>query len=90
MKLDPTIKFDIRYATTDNFLSTPVYTSARSFLQRPAAEALLRAHRDLVKQGYGLLIFDAYRPWYGHQNLLGRDPAGQTRIRRRPRSGLPS
>jgi len=33
-------------------------------LQRPAAQALLRAHRELVKQGYGLLIFDAYRPWY--------------------------
>jgi D-alanyl-D-alanine dipeptidase len=44
MKLDPGIRFEIRYATTDNFLSTPVYTSARSFLQRPAALALLRAH----------------------------------------------
>jgi D-alanyl-D-alanine dipeptidase len=63
-KLDPRIKLDIRYATTDNFLSTPVYTSARAFLQRPAAEALLRAHRELIKSGYGLLIFDAYRPWY--------------------------
>jgi D-alanyl-D-alanine dipeptidase len=63
-KLDPKIKLDIRYATTDNFLSTPVYTSARAFLQRPAAEALLRAHRELAQQGYGLLIFDAYRPWF--------------------------
>jgi len=62
--LDPRIKLDIRYATTADFLSTPVYTSARAFLQRPAAEALLRAHRDLIKQGYGLMIFDAYRPWY--------------------------
>ena len=63
-KLDRAIHLDIRYATTDDFLSTPVYTSARAFMQRPAAEALLRAHRHLVKQGYGLLIFDAYRPWY--------------------------
>jgi D-alanyl-D-alanine dipeptidase len=63
-KLDPRIKLDIRYATTDNFLSTPLYTSARAFLQRPAAEALLRAHRVLLRQGYGLLIFDGYRPWY--------------------------
>jgi len=63
-KLDPRIKLDIRYATTDDFLSTPVYTSARALLQRPAAEALLQAHRELMKQGYGLLIFDAYRPWY--------------------------
>jgi D-alanyl-D-alanine dipeptidase len=64
MKLDAQLKFEIRYATTDNFLNTPVYTSARSFLQRPAALALLRAHRELIEQGYGLLIFDAYRPWY--------------------------
>src|SRR3954453_8128898 len=42
-KLDPKIRLDIRYATRDNFLSTPVYSSARAFLQRPAAEALLRA-----------------------------------------------
>src|SRR5262249_3152369 len=42
-KLDPAIRLDIRYATRDNFLSTPVYSSARAFLQRPAAEALLRA-----------------------------------------------
>jgi zinc D-Ala-D-Ala dipeptidase len=62
--LDPRIKLDIRYATSDNFLSTPVYSSARAFLQRPAADALLRAHRELLRQGYGLLIFDAYRPWY--------------------------
>ena len=47
-KLDPKIKLDIRYATRDNFLSTPVYSSARAFLQRPAAEAMLRAHRELA------------------------------------------
>jgi zinc D-Ala-D-Ala dipeptidase len=64
VKLDPTIKLDIRYATTNNFLGTPVYTQARAFLQRPAAEALLRAHRQLQGQGYGLLIHDGYRPWY--------------------------
>ncbi len=63
-QLDDRIKFEIRYATLDNFLSTPVYTSAHAFLQRPAALALLRAHRELMKQGYGLLVFDAYRPWY--------------------------
>src|SRR3954452_22521434 len=50
-RLDRRIKLDIRYATTDNFLSTPVYPSARAYLQRPAAEALLRTHRELTKQG---------------------------------------
>ena len=62
--LDPTIKLDIRYATDNNFAGTPFYTSARAFLQRPAAEALLKAHRGLASRGYGLLIHDAYRPWH--------------------------
>jgi len=64
VKLDPTIKLDIRYATTNDFLGTPVYTQARAFLQRPAAEALLRAHHELKQHGYGLIIHDGYRPWY--------------------------
>jgi D-alanyl-D-alanine dipeptidase len=63
-KLDPKIKLDIRYATDNNFLSAPVYSQARAFLQQPAAEALLRVHKKLMQQGYGLLIHDAYRPWY--------------------------
>jgi zinc D-Ala-D-Ala dipeptidase len=62
--LDPTIKLDIRYATANNFLGVPLYTQARAFLQRPAAEALLRAHRELKAHGYGLIIHDGYRPWY--------------------------
>ncbi|MBS1875912.1 MAG: M15 family metallopeptidase [Acidobacteria bacterium] len=61
--LDPTIHLDIRYATSNNFLGTPVYERPRASLQRPAAEALVRAHRWLKSQGYGLLIHDAYRPW---------------------------
>lgn len=63
IKLDPTIKLDIRYATTNNFAKQQVYREARAFLQRPAAEALLRAHQKLRTQGFGLLVFDGYRPW---------------------------
>ena len=62
--LDPTMHLEIRYATSNDFLGTPVYSQARAFLQRPAAEALLRALRKLKPLGYGLLIHDAYRPWY--------------------------
>ena len=64
IKMDSTLKLDIRYASDSNFLGTPLYTEARAFLQRPAAEALARVNRKLHKQGYGLLIFDGYRPWY--------------------------
>ena len=61
--LDPGITLDIRYAKSNNFLGKPVYPEARAFLQRPAAEALLRAHKALATHGYGLLIHDGYRPW---------------------------
>jgi zinc D-Ala-D-Ala dipeptidase len=60
---DSTIKLDIRYATSDNFVGRPVYTEARAFLQRPAADSLAAAHRELARHGYGLLIHDGYRPW---------------------------
>ena len=62
--LDPSIKFDIRYATAHNFLGTPAYSQARAFLERPAAEALKRANEGLKSKGYALLVYDAYRPWY--------------------------
>jgi D-alanyl-D-alanine dipeptidase len=62
--LDPTLKLEIRYATTNNFLGTRFYDEARAFMQLPAAEAVVRANQALRQLGYGLLIHDAYRPWY--------------------------
>ena len=61
--LDPSFKLDVRYARTDNFVGKVVYPEARVFLQRPAAEAVLRVHRKLAEMGYGLMLFDGYRPW---------------------------
>lgn len=63
-RLDPSIKLDIRYATANNFIGTPLYSQARAFLQRPAAEALMRVQHALAAEGYGLLVHDGYRPWY--------------------------
>ena len=62
--VDPTIKFDIRYASSNNFIGFPLYEKAAAYLQRPAAEALGRVERSLASKGYGLLIHDAYRPWF--------------------------
>ena len=61
--LDPTLHLDVRYATSHNFVGRPLYRQARAFLQRPAAEALVRAHQALRAKGYGLVVFDGYRPW---------------------------
>jgi len=63
IRLDPTIHLDIRYATANNIVHRPVYRQARAFLQRSAAQALVRVHRTLSEKGYGLLVFDGYRPW---------------------------
>ena len=63
-KLDPSIKLEIRYATTNNLFGTVFYSQARAFLQRPAADALVRVNRRLRATGYGLLVHDGYRPWY--------------------------
>jgi len=91
-KLDPTIKLDVRYATTNNLFNTIFYSQARAFLQRPAAEALVRIHRRLKKMGYGLLVHDAYRPWYvtkvfwdatpGDKKLFVANPAQGSRHNR--------
>ncbi len=85
--LDPRIKLDIRYATADNFLNTRVYASARAFLQRPAAEALLRAHKELLGKGYGALIFDAYRPWYVTKMFWDATPADKHEFVANPAAG---
>ncbi len=59
----PGLTLDVRYATTNNFLGTVFYPEARAFLQRPATEALAAVQRELTPLGYGLHVFDAYRPW---------------------------
>jgi D-alanyl-D-alanine dipeptidase len=62
--VDPTIRLDVRYAGADNFMGIPLYERAGAWMQRPAAEALGRAAASLRAKGYGLLIHDAYRPWF--------------------------
>lgn len=85
--LDSTIHLDIRYASDRNFLSVPVYTQARAFLQRPAAEALVRANHRLAALGYGLLIHDGYRPWYVTKMFWDGTPEDKHQFVADPASG---
>ena len=87
IRLDPTLKLDMRYASSNNFLGRPVYPEARAFLQRPAAEALVRAHQGLEGQGYGLLVFDAYRPWSVSKLFWDKTPAEKKRFVANPKAG---
>jgi D-alanyl-D-alanine dipeptidase len=63
-RIDATVRLDIRYATADNFMGFPLYEQPGAYLQRPAAEALARVALSLEPRGYGLVIHDAYRPWF--------------------------
>ena len=62
-QFEPTFQFDIRYARIDNFMNRVVYESAHAFLLEHVAHDLRRAHDQLATHGFGLLIFDGYRPW---------------------------
>ena len=75
--LEPGIRLDVRYATTNNFMSSVFYDEARVFLQRPAAEGVARAHRALAEHGYGLLLHDGYRPWYVTKMFFDATPESQ-------------
>jgi D-alanyl-D-alanine dipeptidase len=87
VKLDPTIRLEIRYATTNNFLGSVFYSEARAFLQRPAAEALVSANRKLKASGYGLLIHDGYRPWYVTKTFWDATPDDKKWLVADPTSG---
>ncbi len=85
--LDASVHLDIRYATSKNFTGRVMYGEARAFLQRPAAEALVRAHRELKAQGYGLLIYDAYRPWSVTRTFWEVTPPEKRKFVADPRKG---
>ncbi len=85
--LDPTIKLDIRYATENNFMGTVFYDQPRAFMQCPAAEAVVQANAWLRPKGYGLLIHDAYRPWYVTKMFWEATPEALKRFVADPASG---
>jgi len=80
-------QWHIRYATKNNFLGRQVYTEARAFLQRPAAEALVRIHQAVQKKGYGLLVFDGYRPWAITKVFWDATPANKKNFVANPAKG---
>ena len=63
-RVDSSIVVDLRYATPNNFTGAPLpgYQGKHAYLRDEAAAALALANEDLHRDGYGLKIFDAYRP----------------------------
>ena len=76
VRLDPTIRLDMRYATTNNFTGRVLYDEARAFLTVAAAGALVRANAAAKADGFGLTIYDAYRPWRVTKQLWDATPVG--------------
>lgn len=59
----PEIVLEIGYATERNFTGKQIYTLARGYTRKPVAEALKRAQADFNAMGYGIKVYDAYRPY---------------------------
>lgn len=86
-RLDPTIKLDIRYATAENFTGRVLYSQARAFLMAEPAAALVRVNARARAEGYGLTIFDAYRPWRVTKALWNATPRRQRGFVANPKEG---
>ena len=58
----PKITVDLRYATADNFTGQVIYTFSDAYLRYGTVKKLAAAQETLAEQGYGLKIWDAFRP----------------------------
>jgi D-alanyl-D-alanine dipeptidase len=67
--VDPSIQVDMRYAARDNFLKEAIYPVNRCLLRADVAERLARVQRRLVAQGFGLRMWDCYRPQSVQQRM---------------------
>jgi D-alanyl-D-alanine dipeptidase len=86
-RFDPRLRFDIRYATPANFMGRALYPVARALAQRPVAAALSRVQTRAEAAGYGLLIFDAYRPWRVTRQMWDETPPEKRQFVADPRVG---
>jgi D-alanyl-D-alanine dipeptidase len=59
----PSVALDITYATSKNIAEKPVYSIAAAFARKPVVESLKKIQLELNKQGFGLKVFDGYRPY---------------------------
>jgi D-alanyl-D-alanine dipeptidase len=86
-RFDPRLRFDIRYASSANFMGRVLYPVARAVAQRPVAEALSRVQTRAETAGYGLLVFDAYRPWRITRMMWDETPPDKREFVADPRAG---
>lgn len=86
-RFDPRLRFDIRYATPANFMGRMLYPLPRAAAQRPVAAALAKVQSRAEAAGFGLLIFDAYRPWRITRAMWDQTPPAQREFVADPAKG---
>ncbi len=74
IKYIPNIKIDLKYATTDNFVGTKIYESNIAYLRYGTVKRLKKVQEELNKEGYSLLIWDAYRSTEAQKKLWEKCP----------------
>ena len=65
----PDIVIDLKYATEDNFTGQVIYDFKEAYLHYGTVLKLMKVQEQLKQQGYGLKIWDAYRPFYAQERL---------------------
>jgi len=71
-EVDPTIRTSVRYHSSENFVGGPIngYNKPVIILTRQAAEALKKVQASIKKDGYSLVVYDAYRPQQAVDNFI--------------------
>lgn len=70
----PDISVELKYATTDNFTGQVIYTFTEAYLRYGTVKKLMQVQETLKTYGFGLKIWDAFRPLYGQQALWDAYP----------------
>lgn len=60
----PNVKFDLRYADSNNIFGVSLFEATEAFAEVETVSALEKAAEKLAARGYGLLVWEGYRPWY--------------------------
>lgn len=69
----PNLRSDLRYYGSNNFIGQPLkgYNAPKCILSKKAADALEKVQTELERIGFGLLIYDAYRPQQAVDYIIG-------------------
>lgn len=84
----PGLKFDLRYAQADNCFGQALTDDQRAFLDADAAQALAQAQQYLKPYGYGILVWEAYRPWSVSKLAYDALPADKKSMLPAPEAGF--